>query len=70
MEAEYRKGAGREALVYMAFGALMLAIAFYLASGHVPQLRQGRLLLGFVIGGGSIAWGVFRFFNRSTRYHF
>lgn len=70
MEAEYRRVVGREALGYMAFGAVMLGMALYLASDHVPLLRQGRLLLGFVIGAACLGWGAFRWFNRSTRYDF
>jgi hypothetical protein len=60
----------RSALGYMAFGAAMLCLALYLASGDVPLLRQGRLLLAFAIGGASLAWGLFRFFNHDPKYHF
>ncbi|MDQ3077961.1 MAG: hypothetical protein M3Q83_03860 [Pseudomonadota bacterium] len=61
-----RKGA----LGYIAFGAAMLALAFFLAQGDIPLLRQGRLILAFLFGGASLGWGVFRFFNPDAKYYF
>jgi uncharacterized membrane protein YidH (DUF202 family) len=61
-----RKGA----LGYIAFGVAMLVLAFYLASGDVPLLRQGRLVLAFLFGGASLIWGLFRYFNHDPKYHF
>lgn len=61
-----RKGA----LGYIASGVAMLALAFYLAEGDVPLLRQGRLMMAFLVGGASFGWGVFRFFNHDPKYHF
>ena len=61
-----RKGA----LGYIAFGLAMLALAFYLARGDVPLLRQWRLVLAFLFGGGSLGWGLFRLFNHNPKYHF
>lgn len=66
----YAEMTRKSALWYMAFGIAMLVLAFYLAQGEVPLLRQGRLLLAFIIGGGSLGWGVFRFFNHDPKYHF
>jgi hypothetical protein len=66
----YAKLTRRGSLGYIAFGAAMLMLAFYLAQTDVPVLRQGKLLLGFLIGGGCLAWGLFRFFNHSPKYEF
>lgn len=66
----YAEMTRKSALGFIAFGAAMLALAFYLAQGEVPLLRQGRLILAFLIGGASLGWGVFRFFNHDPKYHF
>lgn len=59
----------REALGYMTFGIALLALVFYLSQGDVPLLRQGRIVLGFLLGGASLGWGLFRFFNHNPKYH-
>lgn len=58
----------KSALGYIAFGIAMLALAFYLAEGDVPLLRQGRLILTFLIGGASLCWGCLRLTNRASRF--
>jgi hypothetical protein len=57
---EYRRGARREASVYLLVGTLMLCGALYLAQGDVPLLRQGRLLLVFVLGSAATAYGGYK----------
>lgn len=66
----YAEMTRKSALGYIAFGVAMLALAFYLAEGDVPVLRQGRLILAFLVGGTSFVWGLFRFFNHDPKYHF
>ena len=67
-EKAYSEMTRKGAFGYMAFGALMLCIAFYLAQGDIPLLRQGRLLIAFAIGGASFTWGLFRLFNQNPDY--
>lgn len=69
-EIEYSAMVQRSAFGFIAAGAATLAVCWYLASGDVPLLRQGRLLLGFVIGGGCLAYGLFRLVNRDPKWHF
>lgn len=69
-EIEYSAMVQRSALGFMATGAAILAVCWYLAGGDVPLLRQGRLLLGFVLGGGCLAYGLFRMVNRDPKWHF
>lgn len=66
----YAKYTRKGALGYLALGCVLLALAFFLAEGDVPLLRQGRLVMAFVLGGASLGWGLFRFFNHDPKYHF
>ncbi len=59
----YRQDTRKSALGWMAFGVAMLLLAFYLSSGDVPLLRQGRLTLAWLVGGGAFAYGIWRFLD-------
>ena len=63
MEAEFRRSSRRAGVVILAFGAGMFALSFYLASDHVPLLRQTRLMIGFGIGAAATVAGTVRCFN-------
>lgn len=45
-------------LCILAFGLVMLALAYYAGSGHVPNGRYGRLLMGYIVGGGASLVGL------------
>lgn len=59
----YQKDQQRSALGWMAFGIAMLGLAFYLSSGDVPLLRQGRLALAWLAGGGALLYGIWRYLD-------
>ena len=69
-DIEYNATVRRSALGFMAAGAAILAVCWYLAGGDVPLLRRGQLLLGFALGGGCLAYGLFRMVNRDPKWHF
>jgi len=65
----FAKTTRNSALGYLAFGAGMAVLAFFLTDGAVPPLRQGRLILAFAISGASLCWGLFLLFNHDPKYH-
>lgn len=69
-QKDYADATRKGALGYMAFGVVMLGLAHFLSQGDVPLAREGRLLLVIAVGGVSLAWGLFRFFNQNSDYHF
>ncbi|ANL74280.1 hypothetical protein AMC83_PA00053 (plasmid) [Rhizobium phaseoli] len=56
-EAE-RKATQKAGLCLLAAGLAMLVLAYYAGSGHVPSGRYGRLLMGYIFGGGASLVGL------------
>lgn len=69
-EVEYNAMVRKSALGFIVAGAAILAVCWYLASGDVPLGRQGTLILGFALGAGCLAYGLFRMVNRDPKWHF
>lgn len=69
-DKSYAEMTRKGAFGFIGFGLVMLALAFYLAQGDVPLLRQGRLVFAFIMGGVSLSWGLFRYFNHNSKYEF
>lgn len=63
----YRLDTRRSAMGWIAFGAAMLALAFYLSEGDVPLMRQGRLTLGWIMGGVALVYGLWRYIDPSYK---
>ncbi|MBY3575414.1 hypothetical protein HFN65_31240 [Rhizobium laguerreae] len=53
-----RKSTQLAGLCILGFGLVMLAWAYYAGSGHVPNGRYGRLLMGYIVGGGASLVGL------------
>jgi hypothetical protein len=63
LEAEFDRSGRREGMFILAFGLVILAVAFYLAGGDVPLLRRGRLLAAFGLGIVATGAGLVRLAN-------
>jgi len=63
MREQYMKAARLEGTLIILFGCVVLGLAYFLASGEVPRLRQGRVVMGFLLGGGAVLYGAARWFG-------
>lgn len=57
-KAAARKTTRNVGLWILIFGLAMLALAFYAGVGDVPSGRLGRLLVGYILGGGASVVGI------------
>ena len=53
-----KKATRTAGLWILGFGAIMFALAMYMGSGNVPSGRVGRLVMGYIVGGGASVVGI------------
>lgn len=66
-EAEYRGYRRKEGSAFVAGGILVLLFLYYLSQGPMSPFQQGRLMVGWALGGGALLYGLWRFVNPDYR---